>query len=86
MRELALMLEPDAASAAQPRDAEHWLMPLLRDEDPWLRACAIYASGPDRWPELRPLLEAARADPNRIVSETAVLVLREPSANSGVPC
>jgi HEAT repeat protein len=47
---------------------------LMRDADPWLRACAAFAAGES--PGLRPALEVmARSDPDTLVRETAAASL-----------
>jgi HEAT repeat protein len=50
---------------------------LLRDEDPWLRACAALAVGALDRPDLRPILEElARSDENDLVREAATVPLK----------
>jgi HEAT repeat protein len=47
---------------------------LLRDEDPWLRACAALAA--IDWPDLRPVLEElARDDEDEVVRQAATVPL-----------
>jgi AAA family ATP:ADP antiporter len=47
---------------------------LIKGRDAWLKACAMYASGPNQPQNLQPLIEAAKGDPNLIVRETAELI------------
>jgi HEAT repeat protein len=49
---------------------------LLRDRDPWLRACAALAAGGLDDPHLRPILEElARDDPDEVVRRAATVPL-----------
>ena len=63
----------DVVESAVPptADTAHWLAALLVDEDRWLRACAAYASLRLPSAKLRSLLQAAEADADPIVRETA---------------
>lgn len=49
---------------------------LISGQDQWLRACAIYAAGKDCSGELRDQILAACDDPDPIVKQTALLMVR----------
>jgi ATP/ADP translocase len=55
-------------------DWEKGLETLITGRDPWLKACAIYASRLNPSLVKQSLIEEARKDPNPIVRETAELV------------
>jgi len=49
---------------------------LLRGDDPWLKACALFAANISASNELKRLAEEMRSDAEPLVRETAVLVLK----------
>lgn len=51
------------------------LIHLIRGNDPWLKACAMYASGDSQSSDIVSAIEEARNDPNRVVRETVSYVL-----------
>jgi ATP/ADP translocase len=55
---------------------EEGLQYLIRGNDPWLKACALFTIDFSRSPELRQFAEAAREDSEALVRETADLVLK----------
>jgi HEAT repeat protein len=61
---------------ASPSDPAAWLRPILDDADPWLRACASFASGKYSDPSLQGKLGLlAEADPDLLVRATASAAL-----------
>lgn len=52
------------------------LLALMRGSDPWLKACAIYASGTVNSTDLQDLIEEASGSSNLLVRETAQLVAK----------
>ena len=57
------------------QDQEAALLHLIDGSDPWLRACAIYASAKDLSPKLKEAIQKAQSDPHPIIQETAEFVL-----------
>jgi hypothetical protein len=55
---------------------EEGLQYLIRGNDPWLRACALFNLDISRYPELKQLAESAKDDSEPLVRETASFVLQ----------
>jgi AAA family ATP:ADP antiporter len=60
----------------QVSDQREALRSLIADNDPWLRACALYEIGVRKVTELQPSVDQARTDIHPLVRETAEMVLR----------
>ncbi len=75
-RQVVPMLEAEPLPAVDESMEGHWLLPLMRSRDAWLRACAVFNADPTLLESIRDQVQQARRDPDPIVRETADLVLR----------
>jgi HEAT repeat protein len=71
----------DEGRSSSDMPIEGWLIPVLRDPDPWLRACAALVAGGIEKSQIRTELnELAKTDPDSTVREAAATAL-----NGGSP-
>jgi HEAT repeat protein len=68
--------EPDRDTAPADGSSTEWLLDVLRDQDPWLRAGAALAAGSCEFTEVHPeLRKLAQSDPDPTVREAAAAAL-----------
>jgi AAA family ATP:ADP antiporter len=61
---------------ASVRSQEEAVHAMLSSENPWLKACGVYATGALRLEALRPLIEPLAASPDALLRETARATLQ----------
>jgi CRP/FNR family transcriptional regulator len=57
-------------------DQSSWMIRILQDQDPWLRACAVLAITDPEDPQMRDTLEHLASDPDSLVRETTLHALK----------
>jgi CRP/FNR family transcriptional regulator len=61
--------------ASEP-DQSSWMIRILQDQDPWLRACAVLIITDPEGPQMHDMLEHLASDPDSLVRETALNALK----------
>jgi HEAT repeat protein len=68
-------IETEASDRAEAVDPVSFLVAVMGERDPWLRACAVYSATDVSEPRIRACLESLSADGDSLVRETAQRML-----------